>query len=196
MRLATLYRVLQEAAAKGTVYLNSSRLEELSGIPAAQVRKDLSLVGEMGKPGVGYKVEALAAQIAKTMKLDKVQRFAIVGAGRLGQALAAYPGLVDYSFELAAMFDDDPQKIGTRLFGIEVLDSSNLKEALQKMEIRTAILTVPASAAQKIADACVAGGVRWILNFTPTHLNLPSSCLVRDVGVTQEFAVLSHFSED
>ncbi len=195
LRLATIYKVLKDEAEEQAITVSSSRLEELTGIPATQIRKDLSQIGEMGKPGVGYQIVPLTVQIAKVMKLDKLQRFAIVGAGRLGQALAAYPGLSDYNFELAAIFDNDPKKIGTSLFGKVVQDSKKLNVELQKSKIRIAILTVVENAAQEIADACVAGGVRWILNFTPAHLIVPKTCLVRNVGVTQEFAVLSHFTD-
>jgi len=195
-RLATYYTLLREAEDQGTETLNSSRIEGLCGIAATQIRKDLSRFGELGKPGVGYNVSELREHIAKILKLDRIQRVVIVGAGRLGQALAAYPGLADHSFEVVALFDSDAKKVGRPLSGHVVRDVSTLAKSLPALGARIAAIAVPASSAQGAADAAIAGGARWLLNFSPTHIKTPDDCVVRDVSFTQEFAVLAHYSED
>jgi redox-sensing transcriptional repressor len=196
VRLVTYYSVLKEAEEAETRTLNSARIEALCGIAATQIRKDLSRFGELGKPGVGYEVTPLRKHIEKILKLDRVQRVAIIGAGRLGQALAAYPGLADYSFEVVGLFDSDEKKIGRTLSGHLVRDFSTLSRALPGLGARIIALAVPGSAAQRAADAAIAGGARWILNFSPTHIKTPANCLVRDVSFIQQFAVLAHYSED
>ena len=195
-RLATYYKVLKEAEEAGDKKLNSARIEALCGIAATQIRKDLSRFGELGKPGVGYEVTPLRKHIEKILKLDRPQRVVIIGAGRLGQALAAYPGLADYSFEVVGFFDSDPKKIGKTLSGHQVLDIATLAKVLPKLGARIVALAVPGRAAQGAANAAIDGGARWILNFAPTHIKTPDNCLVRDVSFTQEFAVLAHYSED
>ncbi|MEM4407494.1 MAG: redox-sensing transcriptional repressor Rex [Candidatus Caldarchaeum sp.] len=194
-RLATYYKVLSDAEKIGYRRLNSAYIERACGVSAAQFRKDLSYLGELGKPGVGYRVSALRRRIARVLHLDRRQRFALIGAGRLGQALAAYPGLEEYNFELAALFDIDPKKVGKRINGVVIDHADNIPKKIRRLKLKIAVLTVPASAAQNVAEAAVKGGIKWILNFTPAHIKVPEGCLVRDVVFTQEFAVLAHFAE-
>ncbi len=170
-------------------------MEKECGVSAAQFRKDLSYLGELGKPGVGYHASALRRRIARVLHLDRKQRFALIGAGRLGQALARYPGLGEYNFELAALFDIDPKKVGKRVNGVVINHADNIAKKIRQLKLKIAVLTVPANAAQSVADAAVKGGIKWILNFTPAHIKVPNGCVVRDVVFTQEFAVLAHFIE-
>lgn len=196
IRLANVYRTLLDAKAEGLTYLNSLRLQERTGITAAQIRKDLSHLGEMGRPGVGYEVESLIDQVGNRLNLNKKKRFALIGAGRLGQALAAYPGLLDYSFQLAAVFDSDKRKIGRRVTNCKVERIETAPKRLKKLDIKIAVLTVPSASAQDAANLITEGGIKWILNFTPAHIRTPDDCLVRNVSFTHEFAVLAHFVED
>jgi redox-sensing transcriptional repressor len=195
-RLATYYGALGEAEKGNRAYINSAGLETLCGIAATQVRKDLSHFGELGKPGVGYEVTPLRKHIAAILRIDSPQRVAVIGAGRLGQALSAYPGLGEYGFKVVALFDNDASKIGTDVAGLTVQDARSISTCLPKTGARIAVLTVPGTAAQDAADAAVEGGARWLLNFTPAHVRVPANCMVRDVSVTQEFAVLAHYTED
>ncbi|MFN8140468.1 MAG: redox-sensing transcriptional repressor Rex [Fimbriimonadales bacterium] len=195
-RLAGIYRVLLDAAADGVTHLNSLQLQDLSGIGAAQIRKDLSHIGVLGRSGVGYEVSTLLTHVADKLNLSRTQRFALVGAGRLGQALAAYPGVSEYSFELAAAFDSDPQKVGTPINGTVIEHVSELAKILAKRGIRIVVIAVPASAAQSIVDVAVSGGARWFLNFSPAHVQVPEDCMVRNVSFTHEFAVLAHYLEN
>ena len=194
-RLATYYSVLGDAEKQGVQFLNSAKIEALCGIAATQVRKDLSHFGEMGKPGVGYEVSVLRKHIGKVLHLDRIQQVVIIGAGRLGQALAAYPGLSEYSFKVVGLFDQDKEKIGCEVGDLAIEDAAQLRKRLPELDAKLVVLAVPGSAAQTAADAAVAGGARLILNFTPAHVKVPNNCLVRDVSFTQEFAVLAYYSE-
>jgi redox-sensing transcriptional repressor len=195
-RLATYFRILDEAQNSGQKYISSAKIEAETGISAAQVRKDLSHFGEMGKPGVGYDVGLLRAHFQKILNLDRTQRVVVIGAGRLGQALASYQALAEFGFQVVGIFDSDKRKFGAKAGGHEVQDAAKMPSLLPKLKARMAILTVPSSVAQKAAEAAFAGGIRRFLNFTPAHIQAPPGCLVRDVSFMQEFAVLAHFTED
>lgn len=196
LRLATYYRVLLEAEEKGALRLSSRGIGELCGISATQVRKDLSFFDLGGKPGVGYTPSQLRQDIAKVLKLDRTHRVAIIGAGRLGQALAAYPGLGAYNFDVVAVFDTDRRKIGKAAGkNLVIEDAASVPRRLRKLGTRIVALTVPASAAQEAADKAVAGGANRILNFTPAHIFVPNGCIVRSVAFTPEFAVLAFFDD-
>lgn len=194
LRLATYYRMLLEAEEQGVPQISSARIGELCGISATQVRKDLSLFGVSGKPGVGYAPSHLREGLAKVLKLDRTHKVAIVGAGRLGQALAAYPGLEAYNFNVVAVFDTDRRKIGKTVGrNLIIEDARNLPRRLKQLKARIVVLAVPASTAQEAADQAIAGGATRILNFAPAHVNVPSGCIIRNVAFTPEFAVLAFF---
>lgn len=195
-RLAILYQALLDAKTRDVDCLSSAQIGALTGIPAAQVRKDLSSFGEHGVPGVGYRVDDLLASIARCLKIDQTRRFALVGAGRLGQALASYTGLAKMNFELVMAFDNDPAKIGKHAGDALIEPVTEMPARLKQEAIKVIVLTVPASAAQATAEAAISGGARWILNFTPAILKVPDDCLVRDVSFTNEFAVLAHYMEE
>lgn len=195
-RFANLYRVLLEEQKRGVRHINSADLESRTAIPAAQIRKDLNVLGEMGKPGVGYEVGLLTKRLGEILRVDHGHPFALVGAGHLGLAIANYPGFAEYGFHLRAIFDNDPAKIGQDLNGIVIEDSGKMPTRLLELSLRIAVLTVPPLAAQEATDLMIRGGVRWILNFTPTHLHVPDNCVVRDVHLTSEFAILGHYADD
>jgi redox-sensing transcriptional repressor len=197
LRLATYYRVLAEAEDQGIPRLNSKRIGELCGISATQVRKDLSFFGVGGKPGVGYVPSQLRQSIARVLKLDRKHRVAIIGAGRLGQALAAYPGLEAYNLNVVAIFDTDRRKVGRSVGkNLTIEDATVIPRRLKQLKTRIVALTVPAAAAQEAAEQAVAGGANRILNFTPAHVSVPNGCIVRNVAFTPEFAVLAFFESD
>jgi redox-sensing transcriptional repressor len=192
-RLATYLGYIMGLQAAGVVTISSTEIEQQTGINAAQFRKDLSYFGEFGKPGVGYNVTDLLSRIAQILKTDRDQPIIVLGAGNLGSALLGYPGLRTHRFQAAAAFDSDPAKIGKRLFDIEVKDIATLKEANKEIGAKIAILTVPASAAQVVADAAVEAGVSALLNFAPTILKQPANVVVRNVSYLQELSVLSYY---
>lgn len=196
-RLATYLRFLIDLDQSEIDTISSAEVERQTGINAAQFRKDLSYFGEFGKPGVGYNVSDLQSRIARILKIDREQRVILVGAGNLGSALVGYPGLKEHRFNLVAVFDNNYGKIGRPLWDLEILDVVRVKEVNQKLRARIAILAVPASAAQNVADLLVDAGIHAILNFAPVLLRVPDYVVVRNVSFLQELAVLSyHLSAD
>ena len=196
-RLATYLRYLIDLQQDTVDTISSAEVEEQTGINAAQFRKDLSYFGEFGKPGVGYNVLELQARIARILKIHQEQRVLLIGAGNLGSALVGYPGLAEHKFNVVAVFDNNYAKIGRNLWDLEIFDIARLAEVNAKMGARIAILAVPRSAAQHVADELIDAGVRAILNFAPTILRVPDNVVVRNVSFVQELAVLSyHLSQE
>ncbi len=196
-RLATYLRYLIDLEASQVETVSSTDVEKQTGINAAQFRKDLSYFGEFGKPGVGYNVVELQARIARILKIDQMQPIIVIGAGNLGSALIGYPGLREHKFHIAAAFDSDPAKIGRPQGDLIILDEAGLRQTNAQVGASIAIICVPASAAQNVADAAILAGVRVILNFAPIILRVPERIVVRNVSFLQELAVLSyHLSSD
>ena len=191
-RLATYFRYLADLRSMAVETISSTEVEKQTGINAAQFRKDLSYFGEFGKPGVGYNIVDLQNRIAQILRIDRDQHVIVLGAGNLGSALAGYPGLREQGFNIVAVFDASEQKIGQSLFGLAVKDIARLREENNRLQARIAVIAVPASAAQGVADLAVASGVRALMNFAPTILKVPDKIVVRNVSFLQELAVLSY----
>jgi redox-sensing transcriptional repressor len=191
-RLTTYLRCLIDIRASGTETISSAQIERQTGVNAAQFRKDLSYFGEFGKPGVGYNVTELEGRIARILQIHRVQPIVLVGAGNLGSALMGYPGLKEHKFHIVTAFDNDPHKIGRRLWDIDVLDLRRIGEVNDVLGARIAILAVPSQAAQSVSEKLVEAGIRAILNFAPIILRVPRHVVVRNVSFLQELAVLSY----
>jgi redox-sensing transcriptional repressor len=191
-RLATYLRFLVDWEQANVDTISSAEVERQTGINAAQFRKDLSYLGEFGKPGVGYNVSDLQNRIAHKLKIDREQRVLLVGAGNLGSALVGYPGLHEYRFHIVGVFDNNFVKIGRPLWNMVIQDVQTLQEANEKLRARIAILAVPAGAAQQVAETLVESGIHAILNFAPVLLRVPDHVFVRNVSFLQELAVLSY----
>ncbi|NUL83110.1 MAG: redox-sensing transcriptional repressor Rex [Armatimonadetes bacterium] len=190
-RLATYLQLLSELQAQGVETVSSADIEQTAGIGAAQFRKDVSFFGGFGKPGVGYDVSELLSQIASILRIDHEQTCLLIGAGNLGAALAAYPGFSAYNFHIAAVFDNDPKKIGTSFNGLIVRDISELCKVNDAIDAKIALLAVPAQNAQDVADLLVAAGIKAIMNFAPVYLKTSPKVYVRNAYFLQELAVLS-----
>jgi redox-sensing transcriptional repressor len=195
-RLTTYLRCLIDLGATGVQTISSARIEQSAGVSAAQFRKDLSYFGEFGKPGVGYNVAELEVRIARILRIHEVQPILLLGAGNLGSALVGYPGLAEHRFNIVAVFDADPAKIGQRIRGMDILHLSQLGEVNDAIQARIAVLAVPASAAQTAAETVIRHGVRALLNFAPVPLRVPPGVIVRNVSFVQELAVLSYHLAD
>lgn len=196
-RLATYLRFLIDLEASQVETISSTDVEKQTGINAAQFRKDLSYFGEFGKPGVGYNVQELQARIARILKIDQLQPIIVIGAGNLGSALIGYPGLREHKFHIAAAFDQDPAKIGRSQGDLKIHDEADLRQVNSVVGARIAIICVPASAAQSVAEEAILAGVNVMLNFAPIILKVPENVVVRNVSFLQELAVLSyHLSGD
>jgi redox-sensing transcriptional repressor len=195
-RLATYIRSLMQLENAGVWTVSSHEMEKLTGVSAAQFRKDLSYFGEFGKRGIGYDVAALHRRIAQVLRIEEEQPVLLVGAGNLGAALVAYPGWKAYRFHIAAIFDKDPAKIGTKIRRLPVLDMSTIGEANRVLGARMGIIAVPAWEAQGVANQLVSAGITGIVNFAPIRLEIPDYVIVREVCFICELTVLSYLIEE
>ena len=191
-RLSLYLRVLGELEQEGVLTASSEALARRGGTTAAQVRKDLSFFGTFGKRGLGYTVAELRDTLRTILGLQRRWRVAVVGAGRIGGALIGYPDLRRQGFDIRAVFDQDPRKVGRSWNGLVVHEVSALEGILQSEPIDIAILAVPATAAQEMASRVVRAGVRAILNFAPVKLALPPDVAVKNVDMAVELEGLSY----
>ena len=180
-RLPIYLRALQRMSEKGMKTTSSQELGEHVGISAAQIRKDVSQFGEFGKQGTGYSIPFLMDKLREILKVNRMWDVVIVGMGDLGHALARYPGFANRGFRVAMVFDVDSGKVGQRVDGFVVEDVSKLVECVRSSKIKIAMVTVPASAAQDVTDKLVQAGVRAILNYAPTSVNVPGNVHVQYV---------------
>ncbi|QQS48783.1 MAG: redox-sensing transcriptional repressor Rex [Acidobacteriota bacterium] len=193
-RLSVYLRCLNELAASGVETVSSQSLAEQFNLNSAQIRKDLAYFGEFGVRGVGYYVDDLRQNLMKILGLTQKHNVAIVGMGNLGLALANYHGFNLDSFEIVALFDDDPAKIGkSTRSGQEILSIEVLPGVIREKEIDIVILAVPAAAAEKVFETVVEAGVRAVLNFAPVHLNPRPGTKVKTVDLTLSLESLSYY---
>jgi redox-sensing transcriptional repressor len=191
-RLATYIRCLMQLEDEGVWTVSSQEMEKLTGVSAAQFRKDLSYFGEFGKRGIGYDVAQLHRRIASVLRIEEEQPVLLIGAGNLGAALIAYPGWKAYHFHIAAVFDKDPAKVGHRIRRLVVQDIERLEAESARIGARMGIVAVPAWEAQNVADRLIRTGVTGIMNFAPVRLHVPDHVIIRDVCFICELTVLSY----
>jgi redox-sensing transcriptional repressor len=180
-RLPIYLRALTRMAGEGQEITSSHELGRRLGISSAQIRKDLSHFGEFGKQGTGYKIRELVEHLRRILKVEREWEVALVGAGAIGHALAHYNGFLDRGFRICMIFDNDPDKVGTRINQFEVYDISTLSDRIREQNIALAMLAVPAEAAQAVTDELVKAGVRGILNYAPINLSVPEAVYVQNV---------------
>lgn len=173
-RLPRYLRALDYMQRNGIKTTSSQELGGAIGISAAQIRKDLSQFGEFGKQGTGYSVRFLIDQLKTILHVDRSWDLALVGVGDLGHALAGYQGFLNRGFRIVLAFDNDPAKIGQTIAGLTILPLEKLEEEVKQSGVKIAMLTVPAGAAQEVAEKLVKSGIRAILNYAPMQLNLPN----------------------
>ena len=191
-RLPLYHRALVGIAEEETT-VSSERLADLTGVNAAKVRKDLSHLGSYGTRGVGYDVRLLLYRISQELGLTQDLAVAIVGFGNLGHALANYRGFPERGFRVAAIFDEDPKKIGEGVGDLEVRPLKELEKAVSAEGISIALIATPATAAQEVAERIIAAGISSILNFAPVVLSVPKSVSVRKVDLSMELQILSFY---
>jgi redox-sensing transcriptional repressor len=178
-RLPQYLRSLQRMAREGRQLTSSQELGERLSISAAQIRKDLSQFGEFGKQGTGYQISYLIEQLQRILNVDHEWDIAVVGAGDMGSAVARYKGFVNRGFKVAMVFDNDPNKIGTQVGEFVIQDYSTMVETIRAAGIKVAMITVPISQAQEVADRLVEAGVKAILNYAPISINVPEDVRVQ-----------------
>ncbi len=191
-RLSLYLRLLSELEQEGQRTLSSEELARRCGTTAAQVRKDLSFFGTFGKRGMGYAVPELVSALRSILGLGRRWRVALVGAGKIGTALLGYQDFRDQGFHIESVFDADPAKVGQRRAGLVVKPESELERALAEDGTDIVILAVPADNAQAVVDRVVSAGVRAILNFAPTKIDVPADVALKNVNMALELEGLSY----
>jgi redox-sensing transcriptional repressor len=189
-RLPVYLRNLIEMKKKGEKIVSSKKITETLNILPEQFRKDLSYFGTFGKRGVGYEVDKLIKILEKIIGIDREIKVILVGVGRLGSALLKYKGFSILNMKIVCAFDSDPKKIGKLIDGIKIEDINKMDKFIKKEKIKVGIITVPASSAQEVAGKMVKSGIKAILNFAPTILNLPVSIHVNYVDMASELGSL------
>jgi redox-sensing transcriptional repressor len=181
---------------EGRQLTSSQELGERLGISAAQIRKDLSQFGEFGKQGTGYTIEYLCEQLQKILNVDRTWDIAVIGAGDIGSAVARYQGFANRGFRVALLFDNDPEKIGTKIGEFTVQDIAGLEPNIRRNGILLAMIAVPGSHAQEVADRLVESGVKAILNYAPLSLNVPHGVHVQYIDPAVHLQRMTYYLDD
>lgn len=173
--------------------VSSTQLAEAAGVNPANVRRDLSDLGFQGTRGVGYSVSDLRSRIRRELGIDGRRQVAIVGAGNLGTALARYSGLAQRGFDVVAIYDIHPERIGEKIGALEISDADDMTSDCNAGLFDMAILSVPAGAAQEVARSLSESGVSSILNFAPIRVEVPTGVAIRQVDLSTELQILSYY---
>jgi redox-sensing transcriptional repressor len=191
-RLSLYLRYLEEFEDQGIATISSEALASRGGTTSAQVRKDLSFFGSFGKRGLGYAVPELARRLREILGLGRRYRVAMIGAGKIGSALVQYRGFRQRGFDIVAIYDSDPAKVGRQWNGLSVQHVDSLEAELARRPVDMAVLVTPPEAAQAVTDQLVRAGVKAILNFAPVQLSVPDDVEVKTVNLALELETLSY----
>jgi len=192
-RLSRYLQVLTQAKKMGRDRISSQEISEYTNINATQIRRDLSSFGRFGKRGVGYSIDLLLGEIRKILRTQGQHNIALVGAGRLGSAIASSPIFAEHGITVAAVFDSDPAKEGRLIGGVSVSPLEMLEEIASERNIIVGVLAVPADEAQGVADALVAAGVKIIFNYSQALLTTPSDVQVHTSNPAVELLYALYF---
>jgi redox-sensing transcriptional repressor len=177
-RLSRYLQVLTQAKKMGKDRISSQEIADYTNINATQIRRDLSGFGKFGKRGVGYNIDSLLAEIRRILRTQGQHNIALVGAGRLGEAIASSPIFAEHGINIAAVVDTDPEKVGRTIGRVEVSDYGRLPKLVHDKNIVVGVLAVPAANAQQAADDLVEAGVRIIFNYSEALLDVPPEVTV------------------
>jgi len=191
-RLITYLRTVSDLLEQGVSNTSSEALAGATHISAFQIRKDLAYFGTFGTRGSGYDVQVVHDRLREILGLTAVYNVAIIGMGRLGQAITDYPTFGEYGFRIRALLDHDPARIGQAFADVTVSDSADMARVFRERDIEMALITVPVHAAQAVADQVVASGVTAILNFAPAVLSVPPDVAVESVDFLAGLKRLSY----
>lgn len=191
-RLPRYYRYLGELLKHDIKRISSKELSERMGVTASQIRQDLNCFGDFGQQGYGYNVEDLYYEISGILGLRNGLKTIIVGVGHLGHALANHSGFEQRGFKLAAMFDTDSEKIGTKINGVPIYDAADMGRFLDKNPVNIGILTLPGECTKAAADTMVEHGIKGILNFSYMDLEVPDDVVVENVHLSDSLMTLSY----
>jgi redox-sensing transcriptional repressor len=172
-RLSRYLQVLAQAKKMGKERISSQEIAEYTNINATQIRRDLSAFGKFGKRGVGYRTDALLEEIRQILRTQGQHNIALVGAGRLGSAITSSPIFAEHGITIAAVFDNDPEKVGQRIGDMVVSSMDDMEAICRDRNIIVGVIAVPAETAQDAADALIAAGVKIIFNYSEALLDVP-----------------------
>ncbi len=192
-RLSRYLQVLTQAKKDGRDRISSQEISEYTNINATQIRRDLSGFGKFGKRGVGYSIDILLGEIRKILRTQGQHNIALFGAGRLGQAIADSTVFADHGFNITAVFDVDPAKVGTRIGKSVVHDYSELKDVIRDKNVIVGVLAVPPSAAQTVTNDLVDAGVKIVFNYSEALLNVPPDVTVHTTNPAAELLYALYF---
>lgn len=192
-RLPLYLRALSRLKKDGFHYASSRELGKLLDISAAQIRKDLSHFGELGKRGKGYEIDFLINKLNQILNTDTVWKMIVIGAGDLGSGLTRYGGFLNRGFKVDAIFDVDPEKIGRQIGGLVVKDILEMCDYVAKEEIQIAVLAIPAMDAQNVIDDLVEVGITAILNYAPIYIKTPDGVQIEHIDPAVHLQKLSYF---
>ncbi len=192
-RLSRYLQVLTQARKMGKQRISSQEIAEYTNINATQIRRDLSAFGKFGKRGVGYNIDSLLGEIRKILRTQGQHNIALVGAGRLGQAIASSPIFAEHGINIAAVFDKDPEKVGAPVGNVVVSEYSELPGAVHDKNIIVGVIAVPAIAAQSAADDLVAAGVKIVFNYSEALLETPADVTVHTSNPAVELLYALYF---
>jgi redox-sensing transcriptional repressor len=192
-RLPLYLRALNRLKNDGYEYASSKELGRLLDISAAQIRKDLSHFGELGKRGKGYEIDFLVQRLNQILNTDIVWKMIVLGAGDLGSGLARYRGFFTRGFRVSAIFDVDPAKIGKKIGDLEVKPVNEMKDYVRENEIQIAVLAIPAEYAHDVIDDLVDAGITAILNYAPIYLKAPNGVQIEHIDPSVHLQKLSYY---
>ncbi len=173
-RLSRYLQVLTQARKMGKERISSQEIAEYTNINATQIRRDLSAFGKFGKRGVGYRTDALLDEIRQILRTQGQHNIALVGAGRLGSAIASSPIFGEHGITVAAVLDIDPEKVGERVGDLTISSIDDIGEIARERNIIVGVIAVPADSAQNAADALIGAGAKIIFNYSEALLDVPA----------------------
>ncbi|WHX33048.1 redox-sensing transcriptional repressor Rex [Brevibacillus agri] len=192
-RLPIYLRYLSYLQQNEVTTVSSQQMGKNLDVNPAQIRKDLATFGDFGKKGIGYDVNYLVEKIRQILKLTEEVRVALVGAGHLGHAISNYNAYLKDNMRIAAIFDNDPGKLGKVVAGIPIQPLQELADTIAAKEIKLAIITVPAPAAQSVCDLLIQAGIKGILNFAPTTIRAKKDVRIHYADVTSNLQSLAYY---
>ncbi len=192
-RLSRYLQVLTQARKQGREAISSQEIADYTHINATQIRRDLSAFGKFGKRGVGYNLDALIAEIRKILRTSGQHNIALFGAGRLGHAIAGSDVFGDHGFNIVAVFDADPAKIGASCGDLPISAVSEVDRIVREKNVIVGVLAIPASAAQEVADVLVGAGVKIIFNYSGALVDVPSDVIVHTTSPAVELLYALYF---
>jgi redox-sensing transcriptional repressor len=192
-RLSRYLQVLTQAKKMNKDRISSQEIADYTNVNATQIRRDLSAFGKFGKRGVGYNIDSLLSEIRKILRTQGQHNIALIGAGRLGEAIASSPIFAEHGINVAAVFDTDPEKVGRRVGHVEVSPYEYLPQAVRDKNIIVGVLAVPATSAQRVADDLVGAGVKIIFNYSEALLDVPADVAVHTSNPAVELLYALYF---